>query len=38
MTDLANLITVTETELDEELVKKYKTKPYESVENIRKMM
>ncbi len=34
MQDLVNLITVTETEVDEKLLKKYKTRPAESVENI----
>lgn len=38
MQELTNLVTVTETEIDEQLLWKYRSRPYESIENIRKMM
>lgn len=38
MQEISNFITMKEVEVDEELIKKYKSRPYESIENIRKMM
>jgi len=35
---MQELVTVTETEIDEQLLRKYWSWPYESIENIWKMM